>query len=386
MKNETIMDAIGMMDEEFLSDSLEYTQPRKKMFGGRALRNLLAAALAVALMGIVVLANTVPEPQEPEWEPYADADTMLDVMFGTQRYTPDEGMVKIQYKMIGKLEDNTAKYEEVKVPILSSASREPVSEELAALVEPYIIPVGETVVDPTGTITLEVMAYYYEPKSQCGAVWLQLTDPTGEFCGYVPEDPGVVQTPGEEVEVPKGIEIYLETYYRDWGKSQANGWPSGLRFVESLSNNTTWTFVLYFFCDNYDTVDLDIGFRTEPMVDHRPYRIDIDLEKIPTMDTITLGNAGNKKLVTISPVGMHIGEEIVPYSTPIYEVVLYFEDGSSYVVVDDVERPSFLTEKDVCTHGYTRRANNWFAFANIIDISDIYYVRINGRHYFEINW
>ena len=388
MKNDCIMDAIGMMDEEFLAETLEYSDNRGKRHrpGIRTLRNLLAAALVVALLGCAVWAGTLPEAQKPDWEPYADADTLLDILFGTRRYTPHEGMVSIRRILVGSLDDGTARYEEVRIPILSGASREPVSEELAALVEPYLIPVGKTVVDPTGTITLEIMAYYYEPESQCGAVYLKLTDPSGEFCGYVPEDPGVVQTPGEEIETPKGIEVYLQEFTRKWGKPQAWGWVPSLRFVESLSDDTTWTFVAYFFRDNYDTVDLDFGFDTAPMVDYRPYRIDIDLERSPTMDTVVLGNAGNKELITISPVGMRIGEGVVPAGGSIYEVVIHFHDGSAYVVMDDAERPSHLTDKESFTYGYTVRANNGFAFANIIDVSDIYYVEVNGRHYFKIDW
>ena len=121
-------------------------------------------------------------------------------------------------------------------------------------------------------------------------------------------------------------------------------------------------------------------------MDHRPYRIDIDLEKTPTIDTVILGNAGNKELITISPVGMHIEDAVVPVGSWIDKVVIHFDDGSSYVVVDDPWRPSDLSEEDAVTYGYAARVNNHFAFANIIDVSKIYYVEINGRHYFEIDW
>ena len=29
---------------------------------------------------------------------------------------------------------------------------------------------------------------------------------------------------------------------------------------------------------------------------------------------------------------------------------------------------------------------HWLDFANIIDVSKIYYVEVNGCHYFEIDW
>lgn len=386
MTNEKIMDAIGMMEEDFLAEALGETKSTNRV-KWRLLRNALVAAVVVALLGCMVFAAQMPEVQMPVWEPYGEAEEMLDVMFGTRRQTPREGMVEVRHQLVGKLDDGTAQYEEVWIPVLSGASREPVSGELAALVEPYLIPVGKSVVDPTGTITLEVMAYYYEPESQCGAIYLQLTDPTGEFCGYVPADPGIVQTPGEEIEVPQGIGmVYLQIFERQWGKPWAHGEPSNLCFVKSLSNETTWTYVAYFFCDNYDTVDLDIGFESEPTVDHRPYRIDIDLEKTPAMDSVVLGNAGNKELITVSPVGMHINDAVVPYGAWIDEVVIHFDDGSSYVVVDDAYRSSALSRKEAFTYGYAARVNNHFAFANIIDVSKIYYVEVNGRHYFEIDW
>lgn len=387
MKSEKILDAMGMLDERFLEESLREAPARKRISLGRGFRNLLAAVLTVALLGCAVWATTLPEAPAASWELYAEAGTLLDVMFGTQSVTPNEGEIYLANKLVGSVEENTAHYVQVQVPILSAASREPVSEELAALVEPYLIPVGETVVDPTGTITLEVMAYYYEPESECGAIYLQLTDPTGKFCDYVPTDPGILQTPGEEIEAPKGIGmVYLRIFEKLWGKAYATDWPSHLRFVESLSDETTWTFIAYFFCDNYDTVDLDIGFETEPMVDHRPYRIDIDLERTPTMETVVLGNAANKKSIHISPVGMRIGEGVVPEGSWIDEVVIHFKDGSTYVVVDQWERPSLITEDETCTYGYTMRINNHFAFANIIDVSEIYYVEINGNHFFNITW
>ena len=388
MKNRQIMDAVGMLDDAFLEDALkDESRFRKRISFGRMMRNVLAAVLTVALLACAVWAGTMPEESEPQWEPYEDADTMLDVLFGTRRYTPCEGMVAIRRMLVGSVEDGTAHYEEVRLPILSGASRETVSQELAALVELYIIPVGKTVVDPTGTITLEVMAYYYEPESQCGAVYLKLTDPTGEFCGYVAEEEPIVVEPGEEIpDRPRAIQIYLQEFSREWGHSWANDRVPYLRYVESLSDDTTWTFVSYFFCDNYDIVDMDYGFVTEPTVDYRPYRIDIDLEKTPTMDTVVLGNAGNKELITISPVGMHIQDGVVPVGSWIDKVVIHFEDGSSYVVVDDVRKASLLSENSICTFGYAARVNNHFAFANIIDVSKIYYVEVDGRHYFEIDW
>lgn len=388
MRNEKLWDAIGMLDEAFLEEALKEEIPsRKRIPFGRTMRNILAAVLAVAMLGCVVWAVAMPEEPEPQWEPYADADTLLDILFGTRRYTPHEGTVDIRRRLVGSIEDETAHYEEVRVPILSGASREPVSRELAALVEPYIIPVGKTVVDPTGTITLEVMAYYYEPESQCGAVYLKLTDPTGEFCGYVAEEEPILLEPGEEPpDRPRAIQIYLQEFSREWGHSWAYGRVLYLRHLESLSDDTTWTYVSYFFCDNYNIVDMDYGFVTEPTVDYRPYRIDIDLEKTPTMDTVVLGNAGNKELITISPVGMHIQDSVVPTGSWIDEVVIHFDDGSSYVVVDDVRKASLLSESSTCTFGYAARENNHFAFANIIDVSKIYYVEVNGRHYFQIDW
>ena len=387
MTNEKIMDAVGMMDEEFLEEALgEREFPKTlKLPHRRLLRNALVAAVVMALLGCMVFATQMPEVQMPTWEPYGEAEEMLDLMFGTRRHTPREGMVLVE-KLVGKTEDGTAGYEEVRIPIHSAASREPVSGELAALVEPYLIPVGKSVLDPTGTITLEVMAYYYEPESQCGAIYLQLTDPTGAFCGYAAEDPGIVQTPGEEIETQKGIQLYLQAFLKEWGHPWANDRILYLRFVENMSDATTWTFVSYFFCDNYEIVDMDIGFTTDPMVDHRPYRIDIDLEKTPTMDTVLLGNAGNKELITVSPVGMYINDDVVPYGAWINEVVIHFDDGSSYVVTDDGYGASALAKKETFTYGYAARVNNHFAFANIIDVSKIHYVEVDGCHYFEIDW
>lgn len=388
MKNEKILDAMGMLEEAFLEETLKREAiSRKRIPFGRMMRNILAAVLTIALLGGAVWAGTMPEEPEPQWEAYEDADTMLDILFGTRRQTPLEGMVAIRRTLVGKIDDGTAHYEELRIPILSGASREPVSDELAALVKPYLIPIGKTVVDPTGTITLEVMAYYYEPESQCGAVYLKVTDPTGEFCGYVEKEETIVVEPGEKPpERPRGILLYLQEFSKEWGHPWANDRVPYLHFVESLSDETTWTYVSYFFCDHYKIVDMDYGFVTEPTVDHRPYRIDIDLEKTPTMDTVVLGNAGNKELITISPVGMHIQDGVVPAGSWIDKVVIHFDDGSSYVVVDDPRRPSDFSEKDAVTYGYSARVNNHFAFANIIDVSKIYYVEVNGRHYFEIDW
>ena len=380
MKSEKLMDAIGMLDEGFLEENLEYAQEHRPVvvFRGRVLRNLLAAALALALLGCAVWASTVPENPAPQWDPYAEADTMLDVLFGTQRDTPHEGEVAVRRKLVGKTDEGAARYEEVRIPITSSASREPVSRELAALVKPYSIPVGETVMDPTGTITLEIMAYLYEPKTQCGIVYLKLTDPTGEFCGYVPEKPAMVVEPGEEIsKVPRGIECYLNQFPRRWGHSQPESWMLGLRLVEELSDETTWTFAAYFWTDNYDTVDFDIGFQTEPMVNWRPYRIDLDLERTPTMETLVLGNARNKELVTVSPVGILIdGDQISDHWQRASKVVIHFDDGNAYVVIDE----------ENYIYGYSSGAKDCFAFANIVDVRKIQSVEINGIRYYKITW
>lgn len=380
MKGEKLFEAIGYMDEGFLEKNMEPVGPgRLRLLGGRTLRNLLAAVLAVTLLGCVVFANTVPAVQEPDWETYSEAEEMLDVLFGTRRYSVAEGMVRVRDVLIGKDDDGVAHYEEVQIPITSSASRDPVSEALAAMVEPYIIPVGKSVVDPTGTITMEVMAYIYEPETYCGYIYMRLTDPTGRFGGCVLEPPWVIVEPGEEVpDLPKGVDEIIGLFQREWGHPFPNGgWHYYLRPVTGLSDQTTWTFVAAFCADHENTVDMDLGFRTEPGVDYSPYRIDIDLERTPTMETVCFGNAGNREIVTLSPVSMRIdGSRISSYWSMASSVVIHFEDGSTYVVYDE----------EACIYGYGARSGDSYIFSNIIDIHQVKSVEIDGIQYVIVNW
>lgn len=375
MKNEKLFDAIGYLDEDFLADNLKDNPSRKTIFRGRTLRNLLAAALAVALLGCVVFANTLPAAPEPGWEPYAEADTLLDILFGTCRYSAYEGKVEIRKVLTGK-DDGNACYDEVRIPVTSSASREPVSDELAALVESSLISVGETITDPTGTMTLNVMAYLYEPVTRCGAVYLCLTDPTGNFGGYVLDPPVVDAGDGKHEDVPYGIFSYLGMFPRKWGSNYAHFQCVDFRMVEEQSNDTTWTFIVSFRV-NENIVDLDIGFNTEPMVDYRPYRVDIDLEQTPTMKTVSLGKAWNKEIVTVSPVSLRIDwDAINNHQYRSSRVVIHFKDGSSYVVADE----------DACIYGYFSRAGECFSLSNIIDVEQVESVEIDGLQYVVITW
>lgn len=385
MKHEKLFEAMGHMDEAFLAESLDEKPSRKVFFSGRMLRNLLAAALAVALLGCVVLANTVPAEQKPAWEPYAGADTLLDILFGTRCYTAGEGGYRIQYVWVGNKEDGTHYQEEVQIPITSGASREPVSEELAALVEPYLIPVGKTITDPTGTMTLEVMAYFYEPETNFGLVYYKLTDPTGEFGGYVVRTP--ILNAGEEYgeEKPKGISTYLSMFERHWGQSFYSYCHSNIRLIEAQSDDTTWTFVSGFSIDE-NTDAVKIGFETGRGVDYRPYRVNIDLNRRPTMQTISLGNAGNREIVTLSPVSIRIhGSGIRQGWYDASSIVIHFEDGSSYTVKDEetgvngyASGSGYQAEEDGYSAGYL--------LSNIIDIHQVKSVEIDGVQYVFINW
>ena len=385
MKNEKLLEAMGYMDEGFLAENMDQRPASRKRisFGFRNLRNLTAAVLAVALLAGVVLANTV-SATAPDWEPYADADTVIDYLFGTGRYSMSEGGVQIKTVWEGIMEDGSAKPKEVRIPITSSASREPVSEELAAMVKPYLIPVEKTITDPTGTITLEVMTYFYEPETGCGVAYVRLSDPTGAFGGYV-LDPPVVDAGTEIAEnVPKGIETYLQIREQSWGKAYPSWHMAGMRFVEEASDEYHWTFVFNFWTDE-DTVDISIGFETELWRDSPQWRVKIDLNRKPTMETITLKNAIMQETVILSPVSILIdGTDSKTARSVVSQIVIFFKDGSSYVARDD----------EGCVYGiasgggYQNLAEGryvGFLFSNIIDITQVSHVQIEGVNYPLVN-
>ena len=113
------------------------------------------------------------------------------------------------------------------------------------------------------------------------------------------------------------------------------------------------------------------------MVNWRPYRIDLDLERTPTMETLVLGNARNKELVTVSPVGILIdGDQISDHWQRASKVVIHFDDGNAYVVIDE----------ENYIYGYSSGAKDCFAFANIVDVRKIQSVEINGIRYYKITW
>ena len=385
MKNEKLLEAMGYMDEGFLAENMDQGSASGKRitFGFRNLRNLAAAMLAVALLAGVVLANTV-SATAPDWEPYADADAVIDYLFGTGRHSMSEGGVQIKTVWEGMKEDGSAKPKEVRIPITSSASREPVSEELAAMVKPYLIPVEKTITDPTGTMTLEVMTSFYEPETGCGVIYVRLSDPTGEFGGYVLDAPIVDAGTETVTDVPKGIETYLQIREQSWGKAYPNWHMAGLRFVEEASDEYHWTFVFDFWTDE-DTVDISIGFETELWRDFPQWRVKIDLNREPTMETITLKNAVMQETVIMSPVSILVdGSDSKTVRSAISQIVIFFKDGSSYVARDD-ENCVYGIASGGGYHNLAEGRIVGFLFSNIIDINQVSYVQIDGVNYPLVN-
>lgn len=382
MSNEKLLEAIGYLDEAFLAENLAAEKGKRIAFSNRVLRNAIAAALAVVLLACAVLANTVPAEPVPDWEPYAQADQLLDYLFGTARYAAYEGSMHVTREPIWEnmKENREPCWEEIRMPVTSGASREPVSAELAAMVKPYLIPVDQTVTDPTGTVTMKVFAYFYEPQTRCGMAYVQLTDPAGAFAGYVLEQP--VAAAGEELpeDRPKGIGAYLRSFEQNWGKAYPNLGLVDLRLVEEESDEHTWTFIVNFWPDA-ENVELGVGFRTEVWSNASRYRVKLDLERTPTMETIRLHNAMMRETVTVSPVSIGIdGSKDTPYRTEVQRLVIYFKDGSSYVVKDE----------ETCVNGWaatsgSQNAGNGYhssyMLSNILDIGQIQYVRIDDANY-----
>ena len=400
MKNEKLLEAMGYLDEQFLAENLNHSPAEQKtirFFGLRNLRNLVAAVLVVALLGCAVLANTVPAAPQPDWEPYGEADTVIDYLFGTHRYSANEGMIRIKEKYVWVGDKETGKDEkvEVRIPITSSASREPVSEELAAMVRPYFIPVGKTITDPTGTMTLEVMTYFYEPETGCGVAYVRLSDPTGEFGGYVLDPPLVDAGTENDEDIPKGIGAYLEMYEKLWGRKYSQWSHSGLRLVEAASDEYNWTFAASFWTSE-DVVDMSIGFRTKLDIDYPQYRIKLDLERQPTMETLSFHNGSLRETVIISPVSMRIdGSDSVNEWSEVSNVVIHFRDGSSYVVKDDencvygwAATSGYMIYDNGRLSSYTGRVGGRlisYLFSNIIDIHQVQYIHVDGYNYVLTN-
>lgn len=389
MKNEKLLEAMGYLDEQFLAEHMDQSSVKSKrisFFSIRNMRNLVAAVLAVALLGCAVLANTMPAEPQPDWEPYGEADTVIDYLFGTHRHSANEGLIRIKEKYVWVGDKETGKLEEVEVriPITSSASRAPVSEELAAMVRPYLIPVGKTITDPTGTMTLEVMTYFYEPATGCGVAYVRLSDPTGEFGGYVLDPP--LADAGTEIDedIPKGIGAYLQMFEKRWGKKYSDWSGCGYRLIEQESDDHNWTFVVSFWTRE-DAVDMSIGFRTKLDIDYPQYRIKLDLERQPTMETLSFRNASLRETVILSPVGMRIdGSDSVNEWSEVSNVVIHFRDGSSYVVKDD----------ENCVYGwaatsgyrvYDNECSISYLFSNIIDIHQVQYIHVDGYNYVLTN-
>ena len=129
-----------------------------------------------------------------------------------------------------------------------------------------------------------------------------------------------------------------------------------------------------------DTVNAYIGFRTELWIDYPQYRIELDLNRQPTMETVTLYHGMLRETVMLSPVSL----QIKGLDNEVEHLVIHYQDGSSYVVVDE----------ENCVYGWAgqsgimHRDDGWqigYLLSNIIDINQVSYVQVDGNNYVPQN-
>ena len=137
--------------------------------------------------------------------------------------------------------------------------------------------------------------------------------------------------------------------------------------------------------DREDAVDMSIGFRTKLDIDYPQYRIKLDLERQPTMETLSFRNGSRQETVTLSPVSIRIdGSDSVIEWSEVSNVVIHFRDGSSYVVKDDES----CVYGWAATSGYRVYDNGRlisYLFSNIIDIHQVQYIQVDGYNYVLTN-
>ena len=234
---------------------------------------------------------------------YENPRQMLDALFGAGTEQEHEGKLYVDDQGQERVDPGY--------------QREELNAEAAEeYVAPHIFEVGQTV--SYGGNTLTVDAASYDPNTQCGIVYVHLDNPDG-VPEYYLQTNGQLSWKGQDVIRSKKLNI---TYFLD----------------EEQSTETSLALAGYFYITDYyiNMQETTPFIYMGDMDGESSETITIDLEGVPPMEHITLGNGG----IQLSPIGVVIhgdklelmtdsGETLVDY------VCIRYADGSEYLVEDD---------------------------------------------------
>ena len=272
---------------------------------------------------------------------------MINAFFGENGTVESDGLV--EYDEDGKLSVNLPGWERV-----------PVDETLAdELIANYIS--AETATISWDGYTVKAEANLYDPITGAGLFYYTVENPNG-ISGY-----GVAEN-GEFDWLVEAGNIYINI----WTVAEKS------YIDETMSTETKLYICSYYVADKNEEIQISLGIQEQgsaplyeggPMVIVKKERTNAAIKLETYSEIPSLNLAGGK--VLISPIGIRIYDEELGFDTAsyIHNIVLRYEDGSEYVLIDN---DGFIDNRMYALG--TRLAERYFVvhlFNRIIDINSL---------------
>lgn len=332
--------------EETLSEVLNMTKNQNHHYGRRFTRMLVIAAVITVMLATTAFAYV-------GFTQYESPIQMLDVFFGAEEYTLEEG---------GTYTYQNAYGEDVEVT-LPDEEKVPLDGELAGKdVAPYVSDVGKSITCQGDTLTVE--AHLYDSATDCGVIYYKVENPDG-VRGYKLQSDGEVRWPGVELVVMRGC--------------------SGKNYIIEEETTETCLSVAHYYCSVYEEyIEACFGAQEEGLM--------LPLTDGGGMGAITLAEGDIK----LSPISMLLNVEkmgflcrhdtdgtlLPPMVDSIRSLSIRFRDGTEYIVdmdTDDqyIQNYTYSTQDmDNVTVRYT--------FNRLIDIDQVEAVIINDVEFNDV--
>lgn len=349
MTREDLFAAIGQVEEQRLArceeappsgivqwEDDEMENKTTKRVHGRLLRNVLVAAVVVALLAASAFASWDATDSFDRYQLYENSQQVLEAAFGENRIACGEGNVISNEEFL---------FERVTV-----------DEALARkYLVPYLYAVGEiweenvvSKLDGTENFTkLTVEANLFDASTGCGVLYYTLEDNVGIDC-QVCFDGSIT---GGDVLISANAAEYLD--------------------AAQTSENKLCVAVHYIVLGQETCVDLNCvggGKICVPLVQRK-------------LNHISIGNGK----VTISPIGMRVENSIAigcENADCIDEVRIQFADGTEYMVFGAVDGKEYGLDNRAYALGDGNNDQQVvYAFNRLVDVENIKSIFVNGVEY-----